>query len=244
MIDTMNETRDKILSHAIPCIAHHGFSRATIVQAAKTANLELPTALVAFPRGGVDLGLHFLERAEKSALISFSDRPARSKIRDNITIITHTWLDEIFQTPRIAQKCMALLMTPFYCHETIALLWKTADDIWCTCGDKSTDYNWYTKRSLLVAVLLHSIIYGLADKSSDSMKIKIFASDCIQKCANITQIKNRLQEITIQSNILPDTLTSMIASIIDFILPRIQPPAKLNNIVTNGVRGVAGLSPL
>lgn len=28
------------------------------------------------------------------------------------------------------------------------LLWSFSDDVWYRCGDKSTDYNYYTKRIL------------------------------------------------------------------------------------------------
>ena len=39
------------------------------------------------------------------------------------------------------------------------------DDIWYAAGDKSTDYNWYTKRALLAAVYSATELYMLTDYS-------------------------------------------------------------------------------
>ena len=39
------------------------------------------------------------------------------------------------------------------------------DDIWHAAGDKSTDYNWYTKRGLLAGVYTATELYMLTDYS-------------------------------------------------------------------------------
>jgi ubiquinone biosynthesis protein COQ9 len=42
---------------------------------------------------------------------------------------------------------------------------KTADAIWRAAGDRSTDFNWYTKRALVSAVYVATVAYWLNDKS-------------------------------------------------------------------------------
>jgi len=39
------------------------------------------------------------------------------------------------------------------------------DDVWHAAGDKSTDYNWYTKRGLLAGVYTATELYMLTDYS-------------------------------------------------------------------------------
>lgn len=41
------------------------------------------------------------------------------------------------------------------------------DDVWHAAGDKSTDYNWYTKRGLLAGVYTSTELYMLTDYSPE-----------------------------------------------------------------------------
>jgi ubiquinone biosynthesis protein COQ9 len=45
------------------------------------------------------------------------------------------------------------------------LLYKTVDAIWYAIGDRSTDFNFYTKRALLAGVYGSTVLYWLEDKS-------------------------------------------------------------------------------
>ena len=45
------------------------------------------------------------------------------------------------------------------------LLYKTVDAIWYAIGDRSTDFNFYTKRGLLAGVYSATLFYWLNDKS-------------------------------------------------------------------------------
>ena len=49
---------------------------------------------------------------------------------------------------------MLLGMTPTHFPETMNVLWKQMDDIWYHCGDKSLDFNYYTKRAILLKVFV------------------------------------------------------------------------------------------
>ena len=46
-------------------------------------------------------------------------------------------------------------------------LWQAADTVWIAAGDTSTDYNRYTKRLLLIAVMKSTLSFWLNDTSVD-----------------------------------------------------------------------------
>ena len=46
-------------------------------------------------------------------------------------------------------------------------MWQYADDSWFLAGDKSQDYNFYTKRSLFLYVYISTELFMLTDKSSE-----------------------------------------------------------------------------
>lgn len=47
------------------------------------------------------------------------------------------------------------------------LLWEFSDEVWHRCGDKSTDYNYYTKRILFNSAYAATELHLLTDQSPD-----------------------------------------------------------------------------
>jgi ubiquinone biosynthesis protein COQ9 len=45
------------------------------------------------------------------------------------------------------------------------MLYRTTDAIWHAAGDKSTDFNFYSKRALLGGVFSSTVLYWLNDRS-------------------------------------------------------------------------------
>ena len=53
-------------------------------------------------------------------------------------------------------------------------LFKIADEIWFLAGDKSTDYNYYTKRIILMNVYAITFSFFVFDNSKDLERTKKF----------------------------------------------------------------------
>jgi len=54
------------------------------------------------------------------------------------------------------------------------LLYQTIDTMWRAAGDRSTDYNFYTKRATLSAVYSATLLAFLSDDSPDNSKTEAF----------------------------------------------------------------------
>ena len=74
------------------------------------------------------------------------------------------------------------------------LLYKTSDHIWKLIGDKSTDYNFYTKRALLASIYSLAVIIWINDKSNNLDKTFNFLDKSIMNMNLVSNIKQKLKE--------------------------------------------------
>ena len=71
-------------------------------------------------------------------------------------------------------------------------LYKLVDNIWYLAGDKSTDYNYYTKRSILASIYIITLIRWLNDESKNLNKTEKLIKKLLNKTSYIPKIKNKL----------------------------------------------------
>ena len=80
--------------------------------------------------------------------------------------------------------------TPSNCDLFLKTTWNTANSMWCVIGDESTDFNYYTKRTILSAVYKSTLCYYLRDHSENSQDTLEFLDKAIDKVMLIGKIKN------------------------------------------------------
>lgn len=92
---------------------------------------------------------------------------------------------------------------PANAHITLKSSWKVCDTIWHWAGDKSTDYNHYTKRALLFSVYNAATLYYLNDDSEQYIKTKKFISSSLKKVSSIGSVKNTFKSILSKADNIP-----------------------------------------
>jgi len=75
------------------------------------------------------------------------------------------------------------------------MLFNISDEIWFLSGDKSTDFNYYSKRIILMNIYLSSFLYSLSDKSDNFEKTKAFIEKQINQVLVFGRIKSRIKSI-------------------------------------------------
>ncbi|MFQ3307330.1 MAG: ubiquinone biosynthesis protein COQ9 [Candidatus Midichloriaceae bacterium] len=74
-------------------------------------------------------------------------------------------------------------------------IWHTMHIIWKIAGkDKSTDFNYYSKRGLLTAAYLSTIMYWLSDESDDNQDTYDFLQRSLNGIVNVGKKINKLKE--------------------------------------------------
>ena len=74
------------------------------------------------------------------------------------------------------------------------ILFNIADEIWFLCGDKSTDFNYYTKRFILMNVYAATFSFSFFDKSESLSKTKAFLDKQIKLVLAFGKIKQNIKK--------------------------------------------------
>ena len=75
------------------------------------------------------------------------------------------------------------------------MLFNVSDEIWHLSGDKSTDFNYYTKRIILMNVYSVSFVYFLNDNSAEYTKTKDLIDKQISNVLKFGKLKSKLLSI-------------------------------------------------
>jgi ubiquinone biosynthesis protein COQ9 len=140
---------DRLTDAMLALAPETGWTRAGLDKAADRAGLTPGQALLAAPNGVADVLEAFGRRAASAAgqAVAAADN---QKVRDKVRAGVKGWLAALEPHKPAVKRAAA---TPANLLTGPRGLWAAADAIWAALGDTSTDYNWYTKRMTLVAVL-------------------------------------------------------------------------------------------
>ncbi|MEM9838093.1 MAG: COQ9 family protein [Pseudomonadota bacterium] len=163
--DVRRDILDCLLSEA----AFDGFTDQTLDRAARAAGVDeaaMATGEVArlFPRGVADV-LTFWSETEDQAMVEAFEalNPKPHGITAKITWLIKQRIVQLDWNREAARRARGTLTLPVYGTLGAQLLFRTADRMWRTIDDKSTDFNWYTKRASLSAIYAATFTRWLAD---------------------------------------------------------------------------------
>lgn len=139
---------------------------------------------IIFPKGVAEI-IDFLEEQYDQKMLELLEKQEKPlKIKDRIELAL-----------KIRIKCCSLklvhLKNSIYFAQTlntisaIKIAFRSCDLIWRYAGDQSIDYNYYTKRSLLLSVYVTSIIYYIQDDSLDNIDTDQYIAESLSDIVNI-----------------------------------------------------------
>lgn len=190
MKDQINALLDAAMVH----VPFDGWSDVTLKAAAADCGIDLATARALFPRGGVDLALAFHRRGDSAMASRLAQEDLGDlRFRDRIARAVRYRI-EAAQDRELVRRGTALFALPPYAADGVRAIWGTADMIWSTLGDRSTDYNWYTKRASLSGVYSATVLYWLGDDSPDAQATWNFLDRRIDGVMQFERIKSAVEK--------------------------------------------------
>jgi len=174
-----------------------GWTETAIQVTADQLGLSASQITQLFPRGIaglVEIGSDEVDRHMEELFINrFADNldnmPVSKKIREMLLIRF-----EILQPNKESlRKMIAFMAQPAQAKLGSKLLYKTLDRIWRIAGDRSTNYDFYTKRATLGAVYGSTILAFLDDDTPDMQKTRAFLDRRLQDVARIPKAVKPLQ---------------------------------------------------
>ena len=176
---TQDLTLDEIRALLAPGIASNaafdGWSDAARDMAAQAEGIDTDVAALAFKDGPVDMIDAWFAHIDGMMLAAVPpERLALMKIREKITALVEARLDATSIDRESLRRAVAILALPQNLAKATRLGWRTVDTIWRAAGDVATDYNYYTKRTILLGVYASTITVFLDDESEGLAETRAF----------------------------------------------------------------------
>ncbi len=183
----MTARRDALLLAALPHVAFDGWSRRTLTAAALDAGLDHDAVEELFPAGVPDLVRHLSDWADREMAARLRDEAetvAEMRLRERVAFAILARLEALEPWKEAARRAAAVgILSPRAGTGRATLV--TADRIWRALGDRSTDYNWYSKRLLLAGVLTATFLFWLDDDGSDPERLPGFVARRIDEVIRV-----------------------------------------------------------
>ncbi len=199
MANKMNDPEAQFIEALIFHIPFDGWSEASMAAAAQDCNMSMKEVAVLFPKGMDDIIsaanalndckmiAHFMEKFGDE----FDSMPVHLRIRE--LIIARL---EIFAGQKeVIRKTMSHMAQPKQAGLGGKLLYRSLDAMWRTAGDRSTDFNFYTKRASLGAVYGVTLLAFLADDSPDLAQTKAFLDRRLKDVAKIPKVSKPVKKV-------------------------------------------------
>ncbi len=203
-IDTL---RDEILVASLPNVVFDGWSLQALRDGTEMARHEPSALLRAFPGGVTDAVEHFADWADRQMLDRLEAQSmAEMKVRERISLAVRTYFEVLEPYREAKRRQLSYLAMPQNVTLGLRLLYRTVDAMWFAAGDTSTDYNHYTKRALLAAVVSSSTFYWLDDKSDDHAETRAFIDRRLADVMAVGKATSSVGKLGSMLNFLPNPL--------------------------------------
>ena len=192
---TTDDLRAQILADARSDLGFDGFSDLTLKAASSRLGIEDAALRAAFPRGALDLALAFARTldAELLAVLEPIDMPSL-KIRARIATAIKVRFELLAREREAVRRLVQFFARPDHVADGARSLYQTVDAIWVAVGDRSTDFNFYTKRAVLAAVISSTTLFWLQDDSTGFAETNAFIDRRIENVMQFEKTKAKLRE--------------------------------------------------
>lgn len=162
-------TLDEIAIGLAPLIAANaafdGWGAAARDAAADSAGIDRDVAMLALPGQTGMIAAWFKSIDAEMAERVPPEAVGAMKVRARITALIEARLAIVAPNREALRRAFAILAFPQNVATGAKLGWAAADTIWRAAGDTATDYNYYTKRTILAAIYAATMTVFLDDES-------------------------------------------------------------------------------
>ncbi len=188
--DSHEAMRLSLLETALKSIPFEGCTPLMMDQATKETGLTRDQIDLAFPGGVIDLLDFWHDVIDEVMLNSMLGKDFNTlKIREKITLSLQSRLKVMTPHKEASRRAAATLALPIYASRAAKLGWRTADRIWAALGDTSLDFNFYSKRTILLGVWTSTLAKWFADESENHNQTFSFLDDRIANVMEIEKFK-------------------------------------------------------
>lgn len=189
------EQRRAILAAMLPHVPFDGWSDRTLRRAAVDVGLDPAVARLVFPGGAAEAIAFWSGEVDRVAVAAYDDVDGDAmKFRERIAFLVRARIEALDGDRESVRRALTHLAQPQHAGLGVQCLYRTVDELWYAAGDRSTDFNFYTKRLTLAGVYSSTLLFWLDDGSEDGAETWQFLDRRIAGVMRIPARKQKLQQ--------------------------------------------------
>ena len=190
----LNFKRKEIIEISKKYIVKDGWNEDLFESVSKNSKFKINEIKILFPEGYLSLLKFYLKELDTQMTLN-------AKKINLIPMKTHERIKEIIllrlknnqDEKNLIKRTYFILLLPHHSKVALKSLYNTVDQIWFIVGDKSVNFNFYSKRFILAAIYSSVILFWI--KNQDIKKTTVFLDKQLRKVSKITQTKNKVKNI-------------------------------------------------
>ncbi|WP_164118349.1 COQ9 family protein [Sphingorhabdus sp. Alg239-R122] len=187
---TLDEIRAFLAPHIAEEAVFDGWGEEALENAAGAHGVDTDVARLAYSGGAVDMVDAWISNIDVRMIEAYpQEKLADMKIRERIRVLVEFRLDAVTGTKEALRSATAIMANPRNAMRTAKTSWRSADLMWRLAGDTATDYNHYTKRTILSGVYSSTVMVFLGDESDDHIETKEFLSRRLDNVMQFEKVK-------------------------------------------------------
>jgi ubiquinone biosynthesis protein COQ9 len=179
------------LSPLIPAHAvFDGWSDEALAMAAAQLGVPAPRARLAFPGGAPDMIDGWFDAIDRATARHFPLQKIEGmKIRQRIRDLVLYRLEVANPHKEALRRALAILAQPQNVPLALRLNWRAVDRMWRIAGDTATDFNHYSKRTILLGVYVSTVLVYLDENGDELSETRAFLDRRIDNVMQFEKVK-------------------------------------------------------
>jgi ubiquinone biosynthesis protein COQ9 len=172
---TLDELRLMLAPAIADAAVFDGWSDAAVQTAAQDAGVDADVAAYAFRGGAMDMIEAWIAKVDAQMIAAFPpEAVAEMKIRERIAALVWFRLEAVLGQEEAVRRALSIMAMPRNAKRALKRGWQSADIMWRLAGDTATDYNHYTKRTLLAGIYATTLGVFIDDESEGKAETRAF----------------------------------------------------------------------
>ena len=193
-IPVSEQTLDELRLTLAPAVADSaifdGWGSEALSMAADLEGVDGDVARLVYPGGAMDMIAAWIDTIDRAMAEEWPpERLATLKIRERIRTLVQFRLDAVEGREEALRRALAIMAMPQNVARSLKTGWRSADIMWRLAGDVATDYNHYTKRTILASIYGATLAVFVNDESEGKSETKAFLDRRIDGVMQFEKVK-------------------------------------------------------
>jgi len=199
----LEERREVLLEAMLDDVPFDGWRETALERGGARLGLDRGDVKLVFPGGLSEVAAFWSRRSDARMLERLAGLNLQEmRIRDRVATAVRTRIEVNASRREALRRLMGWLALPMNVPVAVKNMSCTVNEMWYAAGDTSADWNYYSKRGLLMPVYSTTVLYWLADEPDEEgdypatwAYLDRRIDDVLKTFGAPRKIKSRLEEV-------------------------------------------------